>query len=279
MLEPFSFPFVQRGLAEIVLLSLAAGVLGSWVVLRGLAFFTHAVGHGAFPGLVLADGLGLPAPLCALVVGLLFAGGLQRLSRAQGGAYDVVTALLLIGALAVGVILASDVFHSGSDVETLLFGSLLAVGPPDLALAAGTGLVALVANASMGQTWLATGFDQDGARQLGLRSATPDAVLLFVIAVTAIAALSAVGVLLVAALFVIPAATARLWTNSLRSLQASTTLLVAAEGTAGLWLSIQTNAPPGATIAVLAGVVFGAAAALRGVLPSMTMPRPASPNQ
>jgi ABC-type Mn2+/Zn2+ transport system permease subunit len=276
VLEPFSFPFVQRGLAEIVLLSLAAGLLGSWVVLRGLAFFTHAVGHGSFPGLVLASGLGLPAPLCALVVGLLFAGGLQRLSRAQGGAYDVVTALLLIGALAVGVILASDVFHSGSDVETLLFGSLLAVGIQDLALAGGVGLVALVASACLDQAWLATGFDQDSARQLGLRSAAPDAALLFLIALSAIAALSAIGVLLVPALFVVPAATARLWARSLRGLQASATLLVAAEGTAGLWLSVQTNAPPGATIAVLTGVVFAAATAARVLVPSLTASRETS---
>jgi ABC-type Mn2+/Zn2+ transport system permease subunit len=276
VLEPFLFPFVQRSLAEIVLLSLAAGLLGSWVVLRGLAFFTHAVGHGSFPGLVLAGGLGLPPQLCALVVGLLFAGGLQRLSRARGGAYDVVTALLLIGALAVGVILASDVFHSGSDVETLLFGSLLAVGAQDLVLAGVAGLVALAASAWLGQAWLATGFDPDGARQLGLRSAAPDALLLLLVAVTAIAALTAVGVLLVAALFVVPAATARLVTRSLRALQAGAVLLVAAEGTAGLWLSVRINAPPGATIALVSGVVFGAAAALRAAVALMVASRPVS---
>ena len=279
MLEPFLFPFVQRGLAEIVLLSLAAGLLGSWVVLRGLAFFTHAVGHGSFPGLVLAGGLGLPPQLSALAVGLVFAGGLQRLSRARGGAYDVVTALLLIGALAVGVILASDVFHSGSDVETLLFGSLLAIGTQDLVLAGVAGLLALAASAWLGQAWLATGFDPDGARQLGLRSAAPDAVLLLLIAVTAIAALTAVGVLLVSALFVVPAATARLLTRSLRALQAGAILLVAAEGTAGLWLSVRINAPPGATIALVAGVVFGAAAALRAVVPLIVASRPVFPGR
>jgi ABC-type Mn2+/Zn2+ transport system permease subunit len=244
-------------------------------VLRGLAFFTHAVGHGSFPGLVLAAGLGLPAPLCALVVGLLFAGGLQRLSRARGGAYDVVTALLLVGALAVGVILASDVFHSGSDVESLLFGSLLAVGARDLVLAGVAGLVALVASACLGRAWLATGFDPDGARQLGLRSTSPDAVLLVLIALTAVAALTAVGVLLVSALFVVPAATARLWTRSLPALQVVATLLVAVEGVAGLWLSVQTNAPPGATIALLTGVGFAAAAALRAILTPITTARPA----
>jgi ABC-type Mn2+/Zn2+ transport system permease subunit len=272
VLEPFSFPFVQRGLAEVALLSLAAGLLGSWVVLRGLAFYTHAVGHGSFPGLVLADGLGLPAPLCAFVVALLFAGGLQRLSRARGGAYDVVTALLLIGALAIGVILASNVFHSGSSVETLLFGSLLVVGPGDLVLAATASVLALAGSVCLGQAWLAAGFDAAGARQLGLRSALPDTALLLLVAVTATAALTAVGVLLVSALFVVPAATVRLWTRRLRSLQAGAVLLVAAEGAAGLFLSVRTNAPPGATIALLAGVVFGAATLLRAGMPLLVAP-------
>src|SRR4030095_9895766 len=129
------------------------------------------------------------------------------------------------------------------------------------------GLVALAASAWLGQAWLATGFDPDGARRLGPRSPPPDALLLLLVAVTAIAALTAVGVLLVSALFVVPAATARLLTRSLRALQAGAILLVAAEGAAGLWLSVRINAPPGATIALVAGVVFGAAAALRAVVP------------
>ena len=61
MLEPFRYPFVQRGLVEVLLLAPAAGLLGTWIVLRGLAFYSHAVATAAFPGLVLADGLGFPA--------------------------------------------------------------------------------------------------------------------------------------------------------------------------------------------------------------------------
>src|SRR5207249_4644064 len=118
------------------LLSVAAGILGTWVVLRGLAFFTHAVGTAAFPGLVLADGLGFPASLGAFGAALLFAGATSRLARGRSGDQDSMTALALIGALVTGVILASDVFHSGSNIETLLFGSLLATGTGDLVLAA-----------------------------------------------------------------------------------------------------------------------------------------------
>src|ERR1041384_7169676 len=109
MLEPFQLPFVQRGVLEIVILSVGAGLLGTWIVLRGLAFYSHAVGTAAFPGLVLADGLGFAAPLGAFGAAILFAGSLERLARHRRADYDSLTALALAGSLATGVILASDV--------------------------------------------------------------------------------------------------------------------------------------------------------------------------
>ena len=132
---PFELPYVQRGLAEVLLLSVGAGVLGCWIVLRGLSFYSHAVGTAAFPGLVLADGLGFAAPLGALAAAGAFACWSRRWAGATGSAPTSATALGLAGMLALGVILASDVFHSGAGVETLLFGSLLLVEPRDLVVA------------------------------------------------------------------------------------------------------------------------------------------------
>src|SRR5919204_2646078 len=87
VLHPFAYPFFQRGVLEIALLSAGAGLLGVWVVLRGLAFSSHAVGTAAFPGLVLADGLGFPAPLGALAAAGAFVLRVGRLSRGRGGGY------------------------------------------------------------------------------------------------------------------------------------------------------------------------------------------------
>src|SRR5947207_6597878 len=123
MLTPFHFVFVQRGLLEIALLSIGAGLLGPWLVLRGLAFYTHAVGTAAFPGLVLADGLGFSPLLGAFAAAVVFALAVELLSRTRPDEYGSFTALALVGTLVLGVILASDVFRSGSQVETLLFGS------------------------------------------------------------------------------------------------------------------------------------------------------------
>jgi ABC-type Zn uptake system ZnuABC Zn-binding protein ZnuA/ABC-type Mn2+/Zn2+ transport system permease subunit len=257
--EPFRLPFVQRAVLEVLLLSIAAGVLGTWVVLRGLSFFTHAVGTAAFPGLVLAGGLGFPAALGAFGAALLFAGGTSQLARGRPGEEDSMTALALVGALVAGVILASDVFHSGSDIETLLFGSLLATGTSDLLLAAAASVLVLSASLTLGRRWLAFGFDDTSPRGLGVSAGWTEAALLVLIALAVVASLSVAGALLATALVIVPAATARVWCRRLVRWQIASVALVATEGTLGLWLSVRTNAPPGATIATLSGALFALA--------------------
>jgi ABC-type Zn uptake system ZnuABC Zn-binding protein ZnuA/ABC-type Mn2+/Zn2+ transport system permease subunit len=265
LLDPFQLPFVQRGLIELLILAIPAGLLGTWIVLRGLAFFSHAVGTSAFPGLVLADGLGFAPPLGAFGAALAFTAAASALRGRRTG-QDAVVALVLVGCLAGGVILASDVFGSGSNVETLLFGSLLLVDGGDLALAGGAAVATLLASALIGQHWLRIGFDPTLADPTGPRPQVFDAVLLGLLALASTAALTVVGALLVTALFLVPAVTARLVTDRLLSWQLLSVALVALEGTVGLWLSVKTNAPPGATIACIAGGVFVMVAAVRALL-------------
>jgi ABC-type Zn uptake system ZnuABC Zn-binding protein ZnuA/ABC-type Mn2+/Zn2+ transport system permease subunit len=263
--EPFQLPFVQRGIAEVLVLAVGGGIVGTWIVLRGLAFYAHAVGTAAFPGLVLAGGLGFSAVLGAGATAALVAAAVALLARREGtrDRYDAVTALVLVAALAIGVVLASDVFHSGSEIESLLFGSLLLVDGGDVGFAAFAAVVVAVAALVLEQRWLAAGFDPIGARAMGLRSVLPDAALLALVALVAVAALSALGALLTTALLVVPAATTRLVCSRLRPWQVATVVLTAAEGVAGLWLSVKTDAPPGATVAVLGGIVFALVVAAR----------------
>jgi ABC-type Zn uptake system ZnuABC Zn-binding protein ZnuA/ABC-type Mn2+/Zn2+ transport system permease subunit len=263
MLEPFQLPFVQRGLLEILILAIPAGLLGTWIVLRGLAFFSHAVGTAAFPGLVLADGLGFSAPLGAFGAAVLFSAGSALLGRREGETTDSAVAIVLVGCLAAGTILASDVFGSGANVETLLFGSLLLIDGSDLVLAGVAAGLTMVVSLLLGQRWLAAGFDPAAAAPGA--GGWLDLALFGLIALAITAALSVVGALLVTALFVVPALTARLFTERIQSWQLASVTLVALEGTVGLWLSVKTDAPPGATIAVVAGVVFAIAAAGRAL--------------
>jgi ABC-type Zn uptake system ZnuABC Zn-binding protein ZnuA len=263
VLEPFRYPFVQDGLVEVLLLAPAAGLLGSWIVLRGLSFYSHAVAAASFPGLVLADGLGLPALTGAFGAAVVFALAMERLGRARDTSEDSSAGLVLTGALALGVILASDVFHSASSVESLLFGSLLAISSSDQAVAAGTSLLVVALGLPLARPWLATGFEPEDARALGVRSRLPELVLLGLVALSVVAALAATGALLVAALFVVPAATVRLVTRRVSTLQLGAVALAAVEGVAGLWFSVQANVPPGAGMAVLSGGVFALVAAAR----------------
>lgn len=263
MLEPFQLPFVQRGVAEILILAVPAGLLGTWIVLRGLAFFAHAVGTAAFPGLVLADGLGFAAPLGALGAATAFSLGAALLGRRDEEDRDSVVALVLVACLAGGVILASDVFGSGANVETLLFGSLLLVDGGDIALAGLAAVATVAASLLLGHRWLTAGFDPGPGSAAGAGGRALDLALLGLVALAIVAALSVVGALLVAALFVVPALTARLFTTRIRTWQLASIALVAIEGTAGLWLSVKTDAPPGGTIAVVSGATFAVVAAAR----------------
>jgi ABC-type Zn uptake system ZnuABC Zn-binding protein ZnuA/ABC-type Mn2+/Zn2+ transport system permease subunit len=245
-------PFVQRAAVDLVAVGLACGIVGTWVVLRDLAFFGHAVGTAAFPGLVLADGLGFSPYLGALGA----AGAMAfAVSRGRGDGHGAPTALALAGALAVGVALASDVFHSGAQVDTLLFGSVLVVGGLDIAVGAGVAALALAGNWLLGWRWLASAFE--GTTRRG------DGLVVALVALCAVALLASVGAILASSLLVIPAATTRLVVRRLARWQAATVGLAIAEGLVGLWASLQLNAPPGATIAVLSGAVFALAALLR----------------
>ena len=248
MFDPFALPFFQRGIVEILLLASVSGLLGVWIVLRGLAFYAHAVGTAAVPGLVLADGLGFSAIFGAFGAALVMAALIALLLRRRSVGGDSATALVLAGALALGVILASDVFGSQGSVDRLLFGSLLAIGTPELILAAVAALAAAVATAIFGPRWLAAGFTD--------RSGSSDSLLIALIALAAVAALAAVGALLATAILVVPAATTRLIIKRLPLWQLTTAALAAAEGVIGMTLAYQLNVPPGAAIAVLAGIVF-----------------------
>src|SRR4051794_1951831 len=125
---------MQRALVEIGLLAVLAGVLGGWIVLRRLAFFTHSVGTAAFPGLVVAGAWGIAPQLAALASAVAFAGARERLARGGEGEEDAATGILLVAALALGSLLASDVYRSGAGVDRLLFGTLIGLSDRGLVL-------------------------------------------------------------------------------------------------------------------------------------------------
>jgi manganese/iron transport system permease protein len=265
-LDLVDLPFMRTATAELLLLAIAGGLLGAWIVLRRLAFFSHAVGGATFPGLVLADATGIRPIVAALAVALAYAGGVHRAgARAGGRAADAATGLLLVGALALGVILASDVFQSGARVDRLLFGTLLGLDSGDLVAAAAGAALASLATLLLGPAWLASGFDREGARTLGAPVAAADALLLVLVAVAVVTALPAVGALLTTALFIVPAATVRLVARSVPALLIGSVALAMVEGLVGIYVALWTNAPPGPAIAVLGAALYALVALAREV--------------
>lgn len=253
---PFDTPYMQRALVEVLLLAGLGGVLGTWIVLRRLAFFTHGVGTAAFPVLVAAGPLGVAPQLAALGAALVYAGALEPLARTRRVASDVATGLLLVAALALGSVLASNVFASPAGVDRLLFGSLIGLNALDLWLTAGALAAVLGLDALARRWWLAGGMDPDGARALGVPVRAADLALLASVAAAVVVALDAVGALLVTAVLVIPAATVRLLAGDLRRLRLGAAALGAVEGVIGLLLAWELDVGPGPVLAVLAGTVF-----------------------
>ena len=248
MLAPFHYAFVQRGRAR------DAAALGRRRAARHLD-------RPARPRLLLARrrqrrrsrgscsptaSASRPPARRARGAALLFAVGVERLAAARRSGYDSLTALVLVGALALGVILASDVFHSGPNVETLLFGSLLADrrarprlrgrcerrGPRRRARARAGAGSRPASTRSRARARAALGAARRRPARCSSRSASSSA-------------LAAIGALLATALFVVPAATVRLLTRRLRPGSSRSVVLAAVEGVVGLWLSVEMNVPPG----------------------------------
>ena len=237
--------------AELLLLAALAGTLGVWIVLRRLAFFSHAVGTATFPGLVVAASLGVPGVAAGVGSALLAGAGVRGLRGAPRIGEDAATGLVLAAALALGALVAGDVHDV--HVEELLFGALNEIGWGHVAWTALAVAAVLAVDAARRRRWLADGLDGHA----------PDALLLATIGVAVVAAVSAVGALLAGAILVIPAATARLLKDDVRSLRALAAALAAAQGVAALALAQALDADPGALLAVIAGALFALVAVAR----------------
>jgi ABC-type Mn2+/Zn2+ transport system permease subunit len=248
-----SAPYVLPALAELALLAVLAGVLGTWILLRRLSFFAHAAGTATYPGLVVAGPWGLAPQVAALGAALAFAAGLAGLTRRRALDPGAATGVLLVGAVALGALLASDVYGSGAGVDALLVGSLVSVTARDLWLTAAVVVLVLAADAVLRRRWALTTFDPDAPRPRAAELALPAAV-----ALAAVVAVDAVGALLAGVVLVVPAATVRLMTEDLGALRLGAAVLAFAEGSAALHVAERLDVGPGPALALIGGVVFAA---------------------
>lgn len=255
LIETFDAPFAQRALAAVLLVALLGAAIGPAVVLRELQFFTHSVGSGAYPAIVLSFVAGVAVATGALVGAVVFAALIALVGR-RSARRDAAIGVCIAAALALGAVLASTVgAHDGRlsvSAEGLLFGSVLTVDGAALTALAVVTLLAVAASWLLGERWLAAAFDPSS----GARNGVAEAALYVAIAISVGASLPVTGALLAPALLVLPASTARIFTDRVNTLVPATLALATIEGVFGLYLALSLDLPTGAAIAALAGGVF-----------------------
>lgn len=249
MFEPWTEPFMQRAIAEMTLLALAGGAIGCWVVLYEFSYAAESLAHSLFPGLVIAAIGGIPLLLGATPAIVLAALAIAIASRLPGVGRDVGVAVVVTTMFGLGVLLALSP-ESPPGIEGLLFGDILGPSDGDIAAAAALALVVAVALPLLHGRLLATGFDRGGARALGLSPAFAETALLMLLAVATVVAVQGLGNLLVVAVFVGPAATARNLTDRIGPMIAVAAATAVLAGLAGLYLSYYAGTAGGASVAL-----------------------------
>jgi ABC-type Mn2+/Zn2+ transport system permease subunit len=249
MLEPLQDQFMQRALAEVVLIGAVGGALGCWVVLYGLSYATESLAHSIFPGLVLAALGGVPLLFGAAPAVALAALAIALAARVAGVSREAAVAVVVTTAFGLGVLLALSP-QSPPGIESLLFGDLFGVDDADLALAAGLAALVAVALGILHGRLLAAGFDRATAAALGVSPALADAALLLLLGAAIVIAVQGLGNLLVVTVFVGPAAAARRLSDRVAPMMLIATSLAILSGVAGLYLSYYAGTAGGASVAL-----------------------------
>jgi manganese/iron transport system permease protein len=253
---------MQRALAEALLMGVVCGLLGSLVVLRGLTYTGESLSHTLLPGAAVAIAIGVSAVGGALVGGVLAALLLALLVTRTTIGEDTAVSLVFTGTFAAGVILLST-RGSGTELDSLLFGSILGVSPGDVRLGLATSLVVAAVCLGLARGLVATAFDRAFAAATGLHPQLLDVALLVTLAGALTVALRGVGTLLVLALLVAPAAAGRVLARRVWTMLWLAPLLAALAGVVGLELSYHAGAAAGPAIALTALGEFVLALALR----------------
>lgn len=264
--DPLSADFMLRALTGGVLVAAICAVVGTWVVVRGMAFLGEAMAHGMLPGVALASLLGLPVIVGAAVSAMVMSLGVGLIARRGRLSSDTSIGLLFVGMLALGVIIVSHSRSFAVDLTAILFGDVLAIQTGDLAgLAAALGLTVLLA-ALFHRAFVALAFDPRLARTLGLRPRLAQVVLVGLVTLAVVASYGAVGSLLVVGLLLAPAVAAAHWVRRIPAIMLLAALLGAAAVLVGLLVSWHAGTAAGATIAAASVALVAVSAAGRRLI-------------
>jgi ABC-type Mn2+/Zn2+ transport system permease subunit len=270
LLQPLGYPFMVRGLLAALMVGTLCAVVGSFVVLRGMAFFGDALAHAILPGVAIAYLLDANLMWGALVMGVVTALGIGYLSRSGEIKEDTAIGVIFAASFALGVALLSTAQSYSVDLTHILFGNVLGVSSLDLWITAGLGVVVLLTVVLLYKELLVVSFDPILAATLHLPSNLLEYLLLVLIALTVVVSIQTVGVALTMAMLVTPAATAYLLTRRLWHMMIVGAAIGAVSSVIGLYLSFYVNVASGAAMVLVSTVFFLLAflfAPGRGVVP------------
>jgi manganese/iron transport system permease protein len=256
LLEPLTLAIFVRALVASALVGVVCAVVGTYVVLRGIAFIGDAIAHASFPGVVAAYLLAIPFYLGAAVAAVATALAIGYVTKRAGIRQDTAIGVLFAGTFALGVFMFSAIQGYVADLFSFLFGNVLAIGPQDLValVVLGLGVIGIVA--LLWKELLYATFDPLGAAASGIPVGRLEYLFLALVALTIVVSLQAVGIILVVAMLVTPAATAQLLTVRFTRLMAVAALVGIGSAVVGLYLSYWLDVASGATIVLVQTGMF-----------------------
>ncbi len=260
ILEPLQYAFIVRGLVAAVMVGIVCAVVGTYVVLRGMAFFGDALAHAILPGIavgyLVGDGARAPLFWWALIAAILSSLGIGAISRSTKIKEDTAIGVIFAGAFALGVALISTVRSYTVDLAHFLFGDVLGVRTGDLWLIAIFGGLVVLAILAFYKEFMVLSFDPILAATLRLPVRLLEMLLLILIAVTIVVSLQTVGVALMVAMLVTPAATAYLLTKRLPVMMILAASIASLSGVIGLYLSYYLSIASGSAIVLTCTAIF-----------------------
>jgi len=260
MTEILGYAFVQRALVAGALIGAVCAIVGVYVVLRGLAFIGAGIAHASFGGVALGFLLGVNPLLTAVAFCLATAWGIGLVSRKAQVREDTAIGVFFASTMALGILFIGLMHGYQVDLFGYLFGSILAVTEQDLWITLGLGALVLVIVLLLFKELLFTTFDAEMAEVTGVPADKLYFLLISLIAFTVVLSIKVVGIVLVSALIVTPAAAAFQLTEDFRRMMALAVVIGIGSAVGGLMLSYLLNTPSGATIVLLATLIFFAAA-------------------
>jgi manganese/iron transport system permease protein len=254
--DPMAFSFMQRGLAASVLVGIVCAVMGTFVVLKGLAFIGDAVSHATFPGLVVAYLLGAPLYIGGAIAAILTALAIGFVSRRGRLRFDTSVGVLFAGTFAFGVLLFSGIRNYVADLLGYLLGNVLGISVGDLVQVAVLSAIVLAVVLLIRKELLFATFDPLGAAASGLPVAALEYLLLALLGVTIVVSIQAVGIIMVVAMLVTPSATGQLLVVRFGQMMAVAVIIAAISAVAGLYASFYLNLASGASIVLVETLFF-----------------------